>query len=137
VFEKRGNISNTNVLTKKPVVFGFSKKTANVSMMSPSDLLATLILNAFRTLHSVIIERQNQTKLLRSTSMKVLFRSHKNEFYELILRALRRRNYSEGYGKYIDDPFHSTDSKPHCILRAIKATTGDEKDRQKRFRHLQ
>ena len=26
VFEKRGNISNTNVLTKKPVVFGFSKK---------------------------------------------------------------------------------------------------------------
>jgi len=65
VFEKRGNISNINVLIQKRVVFGFPKKnSANVTfsfMMSPSDLLTTQVLNAFRTLHnSFIIERHTK-----------------------------------------------------------------------------
>jgi len=57
VFEKRGNISNANVLTKNVLSSVFQISSANVSMMSPSDLLATPVLNAFRTLHSFIIER--------------------------------------------------------------------------------
>ena len=41
-------------------------------MMSPSDLLATLVLNAFQHVAlAIIIERQKQTKLLRSMSNKV------------------------------------------------------------------
>ena len=41
-------------------------------MMSPSDLLATPVLNAFQNVAlGIIIERQKQTKLLRSMSNKV------------------------------------------------------------------
>ena len=41
-------------------------------MMSPSDLLATPVLNAFQNVAlTIIIERQKQTKLLRSMSNKV------------------------------------------------------------------
>ena len=32
--------------------------------------------------------------------------------------------------------FILTDSKPHCVLRAIKADKGDEKHIVVRFRHL-
>ena len=57
-------------------------------MMSPSDLLATPVLNTFRTLQAIIIARQNQNKLLQSMSNKVPSSEVTREFYELILRTL-------------------------------------------------
>ena len=61
-------------------------------MMSPSDLLATPVLNAFQNVVlAIIIERQKQTKLLRSMSNKSsFFRSHKmnSTIFSRFLRAL-------------------------------------------------
>ena len=55
-------------------------------MMSPSDLLATPVLNAFQNVAlAIIIERQKHTTLLRSMSNKSsFFRSHKMNFYDLL-----------------------------------------------------
>ena len=71
-------------------------------MMSPSDLLATQVLNAFRTLHnSFIIERHTKLPQVQ-TEFSVA------------------KTKGEGDGKYIDFPFHSTHSKLYRILHATK-----------------
>ena len=79
----------------------------------------------------------NQTKLLRSMSIKtpsseVKKMNSTNQFFVLFVLFI-----DEGYGKCIDFPFHSTNSKLHCILRAIKVGKGVEKHIVVRFRHLQ
>ena len=69
-----------------------------------------------------------------------------NEFYKLILRTLllpfpscssSTETKVKNMENIIDFPFHSADSKPHCVLRAIKVVKGDEKHIVVRFRHLQ
>ena len=69
-------------------------------MVSPSDLLATPVLNAFRTLLAIIMRDktklnfsdQCQTKFLLPKSQNEfydLLPKSSTEFYELVLRALR------------------------------------------------
>ena len=90
-------------------------------MMSPSDL-ATPVLNAFQNVSlAVIIERQTN---------KVPSSEVTNEFYDL-LPIPSCTSWSSStktrYGKYVDFPCHSTNSNPHCVLRAITVLKEDEK----------
>ena len=94
------------------------KNSANVKfsfMMSPSDLLATQVLNAFRTLHnSFIIERH--TKLLHVQTELSAY-GEKPSRSNLPDEFTVAKTQAEGDGKYIDFPFHYTHSKLHRIVQ--------------------
>ena len=54
-------------------------------MMSPSDLLATLVLNAFQNVAlAIIIERQNKLNFSDQCQTKFLLPKSQNEFYDLL-----------------------------------------------------
>ena len=54
-------------------------------MMSPSDLLATPVLNAFQNVAlAIIIERQNKLNFSDQCQTKFLLPKSQNEFYDLL-----------------------------------------------------
>ena len=54
-------------------------------MMSPSDLLATPVLNAFQNVAlAIIIERQNTLLFSNQCQTKFLLPKSQNEFYDLL-----------------------------------------------------
>ena len=54
-------------------------------MMSPSDLLATPVLNAFQNVAlAIIIERQNKLHFSDQCQTKFLLPKSQNEFYDLL-----------------------------------------------------
>ena len=54
-------------------------------MMSPSDLLATLVLNAFQNVAlAIIIKRQNKLNFSDQCQTKFLLPKLQNEFYDLL-----------------------------------------------------
>ena len=54
-------------------------------MMSPSDLLANLVLNAFQNVAlAIIIERQNKLNFSDQCQTKFLLPKSQNEFYDLL-----------------------------------------------------
>ena len=54
-------------------------------MMSPSDLLATPVLNAFQNVAlAIIIERQNKLNFSDQCQIKFLLPKSQNEFYDLL-----------------------------------------------------
>ena len=54
-------------------------------MMSPSDLLATPVLNAFQNVAlAIIIERQNKLYFSDQCQTKFLLPKSQNEFYDLL-----------------------------------------------------
>ena len=61
------------------------KSTKTCSMMSPSDLLATPVLNAFQNVAlAIIIERQNKLNFSDQCQTKFLLPKSQNEFYDLL-----------------------------------------------------
>ena len=55
------------------------------SVMSPSDLLATPVLNAFQNVVlAIIIERQNKLNFSNQCQTKFLLPKSQNEFYDLL-----------------------------------------------------
>ena len=94
--------------------------------MSPSDLLATPVPDAFQNVAlAIIIERQNNLSFSDQCQTKFLLpKSQMNStIFSRFLRALHRWKY--------------TNSNPHCVLRAIKVLKEDEKHIVIGFRHLQ
>ena len=77
-------------------------------MMSPSDLLATPVLNAFQNVAlAIIIERQNKLHFSDQCQTKFLLPKSQNEFYDLLsrflraLRGLRRRKLMQNIWKMV------------------------------------
>ena len=109
--------------------------------MSPSDLLATPVLNAFQNVAlAIIIERQNRLNFSDQCQTKFLLPKSQNEFYDLLTipsctspAKTKAKDMENG----IDFPCHYTNSNPHCVLRAIKVLKEDEKHIVVEFRHLQ
>ena len=114
-------------------------------MMSPSDLLATPVLNAFQNVAlAIIIERQNKLNFSDQCQTKFLLPKSQNEFYDLltipsctsaiILPAKTKAKHMEN-GLI----FHVTIQIQILtdVLRAIKVLKEDEKYIVVGFRHLQ
>ena len=114
-------------------------------MMSPSDLLATPVLNAFQNVAlAIIIERQNKLNFSDQCQTKFLLPKSQNEFYDLLTIPSCTscddsvdKTKAKVYGKWFDFPCHYTNSNPHDVLRAIKVLKEDEKYIVVGFRHLQ
>ena len=110
-------------------------------MMSPSDLLATPVLNAFQNVAlAIIIERQNKLHFSDQCQTKFLLPKSQNEFYNLLTIPSCNSSTTTNakrYGKWFDFPCHYTNSNPHDVLRAIKVLKEDEKYIVVGFRHLQ
>ena len=100
-------------------------------MMSPSDQLATSVLNAFQNVALAIFSDQCQTKFLLPKSQ--------NESYDLlpIPSCTSSTKTKVKDVENVEFPCHSTNSNPHCVLRAITALKEDEKCIVVGFRHLQ
>ena len=108
--------------------------------MSPSDLLATPVPNAFQNVAlAIIIERQNNLNFSDQCQTKFLLPKSQNEFYDLLTIPsctspveIRAKDMENGL------IFHVyTNSNPQCVLRAIKVLKEDEKHIVVGFRHLQ
>ena len=117
-------------------------------MMSPSDLSATPVLNAFQNVAlAIIIERQNKLNFSDQCHTKFLLPKSQNEFYDLltipsctsaiILASFCRQTKA----KHMENGliFHVTIQIQILIdvLRAIKVLKEDEKYIVVGFRHLQ
>ena len=103
-------------------------------MMSPSDLLATPVLNAFQNVAlAIIIERQNKLNFSDQCQTKFLLPKSQNEFYDLLpipsctSWSSSTKTKVKDMENGIDFPCHYTNSNPHCVLRAIKVLKEDEK----------
>ena len=105
-------------------------------MMSPSDLLATLFLNAFQNVAlAIIIERQNKLNFSDQCQTKFLLPRSQNEFYDLLTipsctsaSVFCRQKLKQNIWKMILI-FHVTIQIQILtdVLRAIKVLKEDEK----------
>ena len=110
-------------------------------MMSPSDLLATPVLNAFQNVAlAIIIERQNKLNFSDQCQTKFLLPKSQNEFYDLLpipSCTSSTKTKVKDMENMLIFPCHCTNSNPHCVLRAITVLKEDEKYIIVGFRHLQ
>ena len=113
-------------------------------MMSPSDLLATPVLNAFQNVAlAIIIERQNKLNFSDQCQTKFLLPQSQNEFYDL-LPIPSCTSWSSSTKTKMKDMenmliFHVTLRIQilNSVLRAITVLKEDEKYIVVGFRHLQ
>ena len=100
-------------------------------MMSPSDILATPVLNAFQNVAlAIIIERQNTLLFSNQCQTKFLLPKSQNEFYDLLtIPSCTSSTTTNAKGVENSLIFHVTIqiSNPHNVLRAIKVLKEDEK----------
>ena len=100
-------------------------------MMSPSDLLATPVLNAFQNVALVIIiKRQNKLNFSDQCQTKFLLPKSQNEFYDLLtIPSCTSSTTTNAKGMKNGLVFHVTIQiqNPHNVLRATKVLKEDEK----------
>ena len=110
-------------------------------MMSPSDLLATPVLNAFQNVAlAIIIERQNKLHFSDQCQTKFLLPKSQNEFYDLLtIPSCTSSTTTKAKGMENGLIFHVTIQFQILTMfsRVIKVLKEDEKYIVVGFRHLQ